>query len=131
MLALRDVAGKSAKAGGFVELILDWRDDEIQPAILAGRRASHKLVPEFGCSLRPLKIAREPVAFRNNAEDCEKRVADDLFGVTSEKSLSGEVHARQLARDILGKDHVARLLDEIPVTRFKLRALEQARDFCH
>src|SRR6185503_17075179 len=117
MLAFGDVAGQSAKAGGLVELVLDWRDDEVKPAILARRGASHKLMAEFACYLRPPETAREPVTFRNNAEDCEKGVANDLFGVTTEKFLSGEVHAGQLAGEILGKDHVAGLLDEIPVTR--------------
>jgi hypothetical protein len=45
--------------------------------------------------------------------------------------LSGEVYARQLAGEILGKDHIAGLLDEIAVTRFETRAFEQARDFRH
>src|SRR4029079_14880372 len=107
----------------------DGRDYQIQPAILAGRGASHKLVPELACFLGSPETAGEPVAFRNNAEDCEKGVADDLFGAASEEFLSREVHARQLAGQILRKDHVAGPFDEISITRFETRAFEQTRDF--
>ena len=84
---------------------------------------------ELACFLRATEAAGETVAFRNDAEDGEERVADDLFGFAAEKLLSGEVHARESAREILREDHVAGLFDQIAIACFETRAFQQARYF--
>ena len=127
--AFGDVAGEAAKTDGLIQFVLDWRNDQIQPTIFAGRRPGHKLMPKLSRFLRTRRRAGETIAFGNDAENCEERVADDLFGLSSEKLLAGEIDARQPAAEILGKDHVAGLLDEVAITRFQARAFQQARNF--
>src|ERR1043165_964713 len=129
MLAFSDVARESAETDGLVELVFNRRDEETQPAILSRRGTSDELMPELTRFLRAPKSRRETVAFGNDAEDREKRVADNFFGMASEKFLPGEVHARHSTGQILGKDHVGGLFDEVSITRREPRSFEQARDF--
>src|SRR5687767_1896669 len=88
-----------------------------------------KLVPKLFRFLRPAETAGETVAFGNNAENGEERVADQFFLCSSEKSLAGEIDARKPAREILSEDHVGGMLDHVSIARFETRAFEQARYF--
>src|SRR6185503_18834355 len=129
VFSLRDVARKAAKTDRLVELVLDGRNDEIEPAILAHGRARYELMPELAGFLWPCETAAKTVTFRNDTKHREERVADDFFRFATQKLLRREVDARQLARQILCEDHVAGLLDEVSITRFESRTFEQSRDF--
>src|ERR1044072_955572 len=72
------VAGKAAETDGYVELVFDWGDDQIEPAVLAGRGAGDKLVAELAYFLRVSKTRGESIAFGNDAEHVEEGVANDL-----------------------------------------------------
>jgi hypothetical protein len=88
-------------------------------------------MPELLRFLWTTKTAGKTVAFGNDPNTAKKELPMISSGRRPRNFCPREVDARQFARRSCVKDHVAGLFDEISITRFKARTLEQARDFRH
>src|SRR5687767_10193968 len=84
-------------------------------------------MPKLAAIVR-IERPAETVALGNHAEKREKRVADNFVLMTTQKPLAGEIDTRQTSRQILRKNNVAGLFDEISVTRFQTRTFQQTRN---
>src|SRR5262249_1857631 len=124
--ALGDVAGEPAKADSLLDF-LDWRNNEVEPAVFASRRTREKLMAKVLRLAAVVKSTGKAVVLRNNSEKSEKGVADDLVLVPPQKLLAGEIDAGQVAGEILSEDNVGGVFDQVAVAGFETRALDQAR----
>src|SRR5687768_12527250 len=112
-----------------MEAVPDRRNNQIQPTVLAGGGVGDKLMTKLLRFLRAAKASGEAVAFGNDAKNREERIADQVLLFSPKKSLSGEINTGKPAREILSKDHIARVLHDVAIAGFEPRSFEQARDF--